>query len=108
MQSVLPDATLPLFNNAAIRHRGFICGRCQWVPLQETIQKTNLFCDDVSFTAKEAEEHVSLSDRFGLHLGFYGCDQETYLAMIDAYATTAYALPTPRPLLQAEALEWAG
>lgn len=34
------------------------------------------------------EEKVSLSDRFGLWLGFHHCDQETYFAMVDAYAAT--------------------
>ena len=32
------------------------------------------------------EEKVSLSDRFGLWLGFHACNQETYLAMVDRYA----------------------
>jgi predicted AAA+ superfamily ATPase len=51
------------------------------------------------------EEKVSLSDRFGLWLGFHSCDQETYLAMIDAYASWL-KLPTPVTQLHAEALEW--
>lgn len=36
---------------------------------------------------ESVEEKVSLSDRFGLWLGFYPCDQDAYLAMINAYAT---------------------
>ena len=32
------------------------------------------------------EEKVSLSDRFGLWLGFHPCNQETYLAMVERYA----------------------
>ena len=32
------------------------------------------------------EEKVSLSDRFGLWLGFHDCSQDEYLAMIEAYA----------------------
>lgn len=36
--------------------------------------------------AETVEEKVSLSDRFGLWLGFHHCDQETYFAMVDAYA----------------------
>ena len=51
------------------------------------------------------EEKVSLSDRFGLSLGFHNCDQETYLAMIDGYAD-AQALAVTRERLHAEALEW--
>lgn len=51
------------------------------------------------------EEKVSLSDRFGLWLGFHGCNQETYLAMIDGYAE-AYGLPIGKEALHAEAREW--
>jgi hypothetical protein len=52
------------------------------------------------------EEKVSLSDRFGLWLGFHACDQDTYLAMIEGYATH-FGLRTPPETLRAEALEWA-
>ena len=38
------------------------------------------------------EEKVSLSDRFGLWLGFHPCNQETYLAMVERYARH-FALP---------------
>ncbi len=56
--------------------------------------------------ASEAvEEKVSLSDRFGLWLGFHNCDQDTYLAMIEAYAGH-YELDLPRDQLHAEAKEW--
>lgn len=51
------------------------------------------------------EEKVSLSDRFGLWLGFHGCNQETYLAMIDGYAE-AYSLPIEKEALHAQAREW--
>ena len=51
------------------------------------------------------EEKVSLSDRFGLWLGFHKCSQDEYLAMIDAYAAH-FALPAERERLHAEALEW--
>jgi predicted AAA+ superfamily ATPase len=34
------------------------------------------------------EEKVSLSDRFGLWLGFHACDQETYFAIVDGYAAS--------------------
>jgi len=52
------------------------------------------------------EEKVSLSDRFGLWLGFHACDQETYLAMIDGYAAH-FGLRYSPETLRAEALEWA-
>jgi uncharacterized protein len=52
------------------------------------------------------EEKVSLSDRFGLWLGFHACDQETYFAMVRGYAER-YALALPAEQLRAEASEWA-
>ena len=52
------------------------------------------------------EEKVSLSDRFGLWLGFHKCSQDEYLAMIDGYADH-YKLKLDRPTLHHEALEWA-
>src|SRR3546814_17896462 len=56
--------------------------------------------------ASEAvEEKVSLSDRFGLWLGFHNCDQDTYFAMIDGYAQR-YGLKLPPAPLHAEAREW--
>ena len=51
------------------------------------------------------EEKVSLSDRFGLWLGFHKCNQDEYLAMIDAYAAH-YGLEIEPARLHAEALEW--
>jgi predicted AAA+ superfamily ATPase len=51
------------------------------------------------------EEKVSLSDRFGLWLGFHGCDQATYLAMVEAYATEL-GLATAPAALRAQAIEW--
>ena len=51
------------------------------------------------------EEKLSLSDRFGLWLGFHKCDQETYLGMIDAYAAH-FGLSAPREEWRAAALEW--
>jgi predicted AAA+ superfamily ATPase len=52
------------------------------------------------------EEKVSLSDRFGLWLGFYAGGQEVYFAMVEAYAA-AYALPIGPEALRAAAVEWA-
>ena len=51
------------------------------------------------------EEKVSLSDRFGLWLGFHPCDQEEYLAMIDGYCA-AHGVKVDPETLRAEALEW--
>ncbi len=52
------------------------------------------------------EEKVSLSDRFGLWLGFHKCSQEEYLAMVSAYAAH-FGLAVEADTLRAEALEWA-
>lgn len=52
------------------------------------------------------EEKVSLSDRFGLWLGFHKCSQDEYLAMIHAYAEH-HNLKMDRAALEHEALEWA-
>jgi predicted AAA+ superfamily ATPase len=52
------------------------------------------------------EEKVSLSDRFGLWLGFHHCSQDDYLAMVRGYAEH-YALDAPAEEVEREALEWA-
>ena len=51
------------------------------------------------------EEKVSLSDRFGLWIGFHNCDQATYLAMVDGYAADRRLLIAPESL-HAAANEW--
>ncbi len=51
------------------------------------------------------EEKVSLSDRFGLWLGFHHCDQDTYFQMIEGYARRL-GLAVPVDRLRAEANEW--
>jgi predicted AAA+ superfamily ATPase len=52
------------------------------------------------------EEKVSLSDRFGLWLGFHKCSQDEYLEMVFAYVDHL-GLGGDRDLIRAEALEWA-
>ncbi len=52
------------------------------------------------------EEKVSLSDRFGLWLGFHRCSQDEYLAMVEGYVRY-YGVPTEADDLRREALEWA-
>jgi predicted AAA+ superfamily ATPase len=52
------------------------------------------------------EEKVSLSDRFGLWLGFHNLDQDTYLAIVAAYANN-FSLSVDANHLKAEAIEWA-
>ena len=51
------------------------------------------------------EEKVSLSDRFGLWIGFHNCDQDTFFAMIDGYASDL-ELPIEAEELHAAAVEW--
>jgi predicted AAA+ superfamily ATPase len=51
------------------------------------------------------EEKVSLSDRFGIWLGFHNCDQETYFAMVEGYAASM-KLPISVEDLRAKAVEW--
>lgn len=51
------------------------------------------------------EEKVSLSDRFGLWLGFHPCDQQTFFAIIDGYAEWL-KLPQSKDELHAAAIEW--
>jgi uncharacterized protein len=52
------------------------------------------------------EEKVSLSDRFGLWLGFHRCSQDEYLAMVDGYVAH-YRIKVAPDTPRAEALEWA-
>jgi len=52
------------------------------------------------------EEKVSLSDRFGLWLGFHRCSQDEYLAMVEGYVGR-YRIPLSGDELRREALEWA-
>jgi predicted AAA+ superfamily ATPase len=52
------------------------------------------------------DEKLALSDRFGLVIGFYAFDQDTYLAVVKHYAAKA-GLSVPEPELRAEALRWA-
>jgi predicted AAA+ superfamily ATPase len=52
------------------------------------------------------EEKVSLSDRFGLWLGFHKCSQDEYLAMVEGYVKH-FKVPIEAEQLRREALEWA-
>ena len=55
--------------------------------------------------SEATEEKVSLSDRFGLWIGFHNCDQDTFFAMIEGYAGW-FGLDLPPEKLRAEAVEW--
>nr|WP_244636054.1 ATP-binding protein [Chthonobacter albigriseus] len=52
------------------------------------------------------EEKVSLSDRFGLWIGFHKCSQDDYLQMVDGYVAR-HGISVDPERLRAEALEWA-
>ena len=55
--------------------------------------------------SEAVEEKVSLSDRFGLWLGFHNCDQDSYLSIVNGYAKH-YGLRIAPDDLQARALSW--
>ncbi len=56
--------------------------------------------------SEAVQEKVSLSDRFGLWLGFHNCSQDDYLEMVDRYCEF-FGLSVSRNELHAEALAWA-
>jgi uncharacterized protein len=92
---------------------GGIAGRPENVLIYATSNRRHLLPRDMienerstAIHAGEAvEEKVSLSDRFGLWLGVYACNQEDYLAMIDAYARH-FHLTLAQEELHRAALEW--
>ena len=55
--------------------------------------------------AESVDEKVSLSDRFGLWLGFHGCSQDVYLDIIAGYAAH-YGLQCEAQEMRAQAIEW--
>ncbi len=92
---------------------GGIEGRPENVLFYATSNRRHLMPRDMienerstAITPSEAvEEKVSLSDRFGLWLGFHPCSQDEYLAMIRGYCA-AYGLSIDDETLRAEAIEW--
>ncbi len=92
---------------------GGVAGRPDNVIFYATSNRRHLMPRDMienerstAINASEAvEEKVSLSDRFGLWLGFHACDQDQYLAMIRGYCD-AYDVDISADTLRAEAIEW--
>ena len=92
---------------------GGIAGRPDNVVLYATSNRRHLMPRDMienerqtAISPSEAvEEKVSLSDRFGLWLGFHPCDQDDYLAMIRGYCD-AFGIEIDGETLRAEAIEW--
>lgn len=92
---------------------GGIEGRPDNVILYATSNRRHLMARDMidnerstAINPGEAvEEKVSLSDRFGLWLGFHKCSQDEFLAMIDGYVKH-FKIPTDADDLRRDALEW--
>lgn len=92
---------------------GGIAGRPENVILYATSNRRHLMprdmIDNERATAihpgEAVEEKVSLSDRFGLWLGFHPCSQDEYLAMIEGYCA-AYGVNIDPEIRHAEAIEW--
>jgi predicted AAA+ superfamily ATPase len=92
---------------------GGIEGRPDNVVLYATSNRRHLMPRDMienerqtAITPSEAvEEKVSLSDRFGLWLGFHPCTQDEYLFMISGYCAAHGVVVEPQEL-RAEAIEW--
>ena len=55
--------------------------------------------------SETVDEKVSLSDRFGLWLGFHPCSQEQYLEMVRRYCVSAEIRADPE-MLKSGAIEW--
>jgi len=92
---------------------GGIEGRPENVVLYATSNRRHLLPRDMIENERSTainpsetvEEKVSLSDRFGLWLGFHKCSQDEYLEMVSGYAGHFGLKITPEDL-QAQALEW--
>jgi hypothetical protein len=93
---------------------GGIEGRPENVILYATSNRRHLMARDImeneratAINPGEAvEEKVSLSDRFGLWLGFHRCSQDEYLDMVNGYVAH-YGIAMEAETLRREALEWA-
>jgi len=92
---------------------GGIAGRPSNVILYATSNRRHLMPRDMIDNERSTaihpgeaiEEKVSLSDRFGLWLGFHPCNQDEYLAMVRGYCD-AYGVRVAEEDLRAEAIEW--
>jgi uncharacterized protein len=93
---------------------GGIEGRPDNVILYATSNRRHLLSRDMIENERSSainpgeavEEKVSLSDRFGLWLGFHRCSQDEFLAMVEGYVKH-YSVPVDGETLRREALEWA-
>jgi predicted AAA+ superfamily ATPase len=93
---------------------GGIEGRPENVILYATSNRRHLMSRDMMENERSTainpgetvEEKVSLSDRFGLWLGFHRCSQDEFLAMVEGYVAY-FKVPIDAEALRREALEWA-
>jgi len=93
---------------------GGIEGRPENVILYATSNRRHLMSRDMMENERSTainpgeavEEKVSLSDRFGLWLGFHRCSQDEFLAMVEGYVAHFRLKITPEQLRR-DALEWA-
>jgi predicted AAA+ superfamily ATPase len=93
---------------------GGIEGRPENVILYATSNRRHLMSRDMMENERSTainpgeavEEKVSLSDRFGLWLGFHKCSQDEFLAMVEGYVKH-FRIPAGPDELRREALEWA-
>ena len=93
---------------------GGIEGRPENVILYATSNRRHLMSRDMMENERSTainpgetvEEKVSLSDRFGLWLGFHRCSQDEFLAMVEGYVGH-FRIPVGADDLRREALEWA-
>jgi predicted AAA+ superfamily ATPase len=93
---------------------GGIEGRPDNVILYATSNRRHLLARDMIENERSSainpgeavEEKVSLSDRFGLWLGFHRCSQDEFLAMVEGYVAH-FHVPVDPATLRREALEWA-
>lgn len=92
---------------------GGIEGRPDNVILYATSNRRHLMPRDMSenerataiHPSESVEENVSLSDRFGLWLGFHKCSQDDYLKMVEGY-TSFYGLKVSAKEVRAQAIAW--
>ena len=92
---------------------GGIEGRPDNVVLYATSNRRHLMPRDMIENERQTgvnpseaiEEKVSLSDRFGLWLGFHACNQDDFLGMIRGYCD-AFGIAISDAELRAEAIEW--
>jgi uncharacterized protein len=93
---------------------GGIEGRPENVILYATSNRRHMMSRDMMENERSTainpgetvEEKVSLSDRFGLWLGFHRCSQDEFLAMVSAYVEH-FKIPAAPDTVRREALEWA-